>query len=174
MTGSAILRGVIPPLAILALALAIFLYAGQTDSLGQLDFSTYRWIIIGLWIAAPVVGGLVSRRLSDRQISLAAAVLGAVVGLAAAASFLTAAGTAASTASSCEFGAMGSVAGYVLGSLGVGAIAGIGMGVSEAITARLARRAWWLPAVFSGGVLTFGAGAAALYLYYALVTCFRQ
>ena len=173
MTGDAILRGVVIPFGILALAFAIFYFAGQTGSLGQLDFSTYRWIIIGLWIAAPVVGGLVSRPLSDRKISIAAAVLAAVLGLATAASFLTAAGTAASTASSCDMGAMRSVAAYVLGCLGVGAIVGIGMGASESITARLARRGWWLPAVLSGGVLAFGTSAGAYFLYYALVTCFR-
>lgn len=170
MTDTAIRRGVVVPFGILALAFAILFFAGQAGSLGPLDFATYQWIILGLWIAAPVVGGLVSRTLSDRQITLAAALLAVVLGLAVAAFFLTAAGTA----SSCAIGAGGSAAAYALGCLGVGAIVGTGVGASELITARLARRGWWLLAVLLGGGLSFGASAGAYFLYYSIVTCLRQ
>jgi hypothetical protein len=169
MTGTAILRGVVVPFGILALAFRIDLFAGESGSLGPLDPATAQWVILGFWIAAPVVGGLASRALSDRQITRAAAVLAAVVGLAVAGVFLTAAGFG----SSCSRGAVGSTAGYVLGCLGVGAIVGIGVGASELITARLARRGWWLPAVLLGGGLSFVASAGAVFLYYSIVTCLR-
>jgi hypothetical protein len=169
MSDTAFFRGVEVPIGILALAFAILFFAGQAGSLGPLDFATYQWIIIGLWVAAPVVGGLLSRGLSDRQITRAAAVLAVLLGLAVAAFFSTAAGTA----SSCASGAVGSAAAYILGCLGVGAMVGIGAGASELITARLARRGWWLPAVLLGGGLSFAASAGAYFLYYSVVTCLR-
>src|ERR1700674_4975500 len=167
MTYSAIERGVVLPLTILALAYAVLFFAGQAGSLGPLDFATYQWIIVGLWVAAPVVGGLVSHALSDRLITLTAALLAVVLGLAVAFFLLTAAGTA----SSCARGAVGSVAAYSLGCLGDGAVVGIGVGAGEVVTARLARRGLWLPAVLLGGGLSFLASAAAYLFYYSFVTC---
>ena len=157
------------PFGILFLAFAVLFLAGMRGSLGPLDLATAQWIILGLWIAAPVVGGLVSRGLTDRETTLSAAVLAVVVGLAVAAVFLTGAGTA----SSCEIGATRSAAAYVVGCLGVGAIVGIGVGASALITARLARRGRWLLAVLLGGGLNFVASAGAYFLYYSMVTCLR-
>jgi hypothetical protein len=59
----------------------------------------------------------------------------------------------------------------VAGCLAVGAIVGIRIGASVLITARLARRGWWLPAALLGGGLNFGAGAVAYALVYSIVTC---
>ena len=167
MTGNAILRGVMIPFGILFLAFAVLFVAGMRGSLGPLDLATAQWFILGLWIAAPVVGGLVSRGLTDREIALAAAVLAVVVGLAVAAVFVTAAGTA----STCGIGDTRSAAAYVVGCVGVGAVVGVGMSASVLITARLARRGRWLVGALLGGGLNFGASAGAYFLYYSIITC---
>ncbi len=169
MSGTTFSRSVAVPLGILLLALAILFGAGQAESLGPLDFATYQWLILALWISAPVVGGFGSRVLSDRQLASGAAVLGLVLGLAAAAFFLTAAGTA----SSCRDTGSGSAVGYVLGCVGIGAIVGVGIGASELVTARLARRGWLLVAALLGGGISLAGSAGGFFIYYSVGACLR-
>lgn len=167
MTRTAFLRGVAVPFGILFLAFAVLFFAGQAGSLGPLDAATYQWIILGLWIASPVAGGLAVRALDDRQVTIAAAVLGVVLGLVVAAFFLTAAGTG----TYCEVGFGRSVAGFVSGCLGVGAIVGAGTAASELVAARLARRGRRLLAVLLGGGLSLAAIGGGLFTFYSIVRC---
>ncbi len=169
MSGTTFSRSVAVPFGILLLAFAVLFFAGQAGSLGPLDFVTYQWLILALWISAPVVGGFASRVLSDRQLTSGAVVLGLVLGLAVAAFFLTAAGTA----SSCRDAGNGSAGGYVLGCLGVGAVVGVGTGACELATAQLARRGRLLVAVLLGGGISLAASASGFLTYYSVVTCMR-
>lgn len=166
---SAFVRGVVVPLAILFLAYLTVFYAGMLGSLGPLELDSAERLALGLWIVAPVVGGLLLRSMSDRQISVAAALLGVVVGLAVAFFLLTAASTA-SLSNACA-GIPRSVGGFEAGCMAVGAVVAIGMGASVIITARLTRRGWWMPAVLLGGGLNFGMGVGAYALVYSVVTC---
>ncbi|MEO8251811.1 MAG: hypothetical protein ABI578_07485 [Chloroflexota bacterium] len=169
MTGTAILRGVVVPFGILVLAFSVLLFAGMAGSLGPLDLATAQWFILALWVAAPVVGGISSRGLGDRQIALAATVLAVVLGLAVATVLLTGAGTA----SSCQVAGSRSAAGFVGGCLGVAAIVGIGMGASLLTAARLAQRGRRPLGIILGGGVNILASAGAYFLFYSVVTCLR-
>ncbi len=169
MTNSIVARGVFVPVGILVLAFAVFLTAGEHESLGPLDLATAQWLVIGIWCVAPVFGGLASRGLSGREINRGATILGTTVGLVVALVFLTAAGTD----SSCQSSGGSSALGYVGGCLVVGAIVGIGMGASLFLVARLAGRSSWLLAIVFGSLVSFGTGWLAFVLYYSNVTCLR-
>jgi hypothetical protein len=169
VSGTAFSRSVAVPFGILLVAFGVLIFAGQAGSLGPLDFATYQWLLLALWISAPVVGGFASKVLADRQLTSGATVLGLVLGLAVAAVFLTAAGTA----SSCQNAGNGSAAGYVLGCLGVGAIVGVGTGASELVTALLARRGWVLVSMLLGGGIGLAGSAGGLFIYYSVVACLR-
>jgi hypothetical protein len=163
------IRGVVVPFAIFFLAFITLLYAGMLGSLGPLDLATANQLALGLWIVAPVVGGLLVRSLTVRHITFAAVVLGVVLVLEVAFVLLTGAGTAG-LSNACA-GIPRSPAGFVVGCGVVGATVGIGTGASLFITAWLARAGWWLPAVLLAGGLNFGAGAVAYTLFYSIVTC---
>lgn len=169
MSGMAFSRSVAVPLGILLVAFGVLVFAGQAGSLGPLDFATYQWLLLGLWVSAPVVGGFASRALAHGQLASGAKVLGLVLGLAVAAFFLTAAGTA----SSCRDAGSGSAAGYVLGCLGVGALVGVGAGASEFVTALLARRGWLLVTVLLGAGINLVGSAGGFFIYYSVVACLR-
>ena len=170
MTGGAILRGLVVPFGILLLAFFVLFFAGMNGSLGPLDLATASWIVIALWVIAPVVGGLLGRTLSARDLVRAASWLGLVLGAAVAFFFLTAAGTAAA---SCAVAVGTNAVGYVLGCLAVGTVAGGGMSASLLLTARLARRESLVAAVIVGGALNLLAGAGAYFLFYSIIKCFR-
>lgn len=170
MTGGAFLRGVAVPFGILLAAFLVLFFAGMAGSLGPLDLATVDWIVVALWVMAPVVGGLLGRSLDGRDRQRAAVVVGAVLGVAVALFFLTAAGTAAT---SCRVGLGSSAVGYVLGCLAVGIVAGGGMSASLLLTARLARGGPWMAAAAFGGAVSLVGGAAAYFLFYSVITCFR-
>ena len=65
------------------------------------------------------------------------------------------------------------VGAYLVACLAVGAIVGVGTGVSLFLTAVLAARRWWLPGVASGAIVSFAAGYAAYNLYYDFAVCLR-
>lgn len=169
MSGTAFSRSVAVPFAILLVAFGILLFAGHAGSLGPFDFATYQWLLLALWISAPLVGGFASTVLADGQLTRGATVLSVALGLVVAAFFLTAAGTA----SSCRGAGGGTAAGYVLGCVGVGALVGGGAGGSEFVTALLARRGQLIATVLLGGGISLAGSAAGFFIYYSVVTCLR-
>jgi hypothetical protein len=169
VSSAAFSRSVAIPFGILVLAFGVLFLAGQAGSLGPLDFARYQWLILALWISAPVVGGFASRVLDNRQLTSGATVLGLVLGVFVAAFFLTAAGTA----SSCRDAGNGHALGYALGCAGVGAIVGIGIGASELVTALLARRGWLLVPLLVGGGISLAGSVGGFSIYYSVVTCLR-
>jgi hypothetical protein len=70
MTGNAILRGVVIPFGTLLLGFFVFFVAGMLRGLGPLDAQTATWVFGGLWVGAPVVGGLLSSELGVSQSAL--------------------------------------------------------------------------------------------------------
>jgi hypothetical protein len=72
---------------------------------------------------------------------------------------------------SCVLAVGSNGAGYALGCLAVGAVAGIGMGASLFLTGQLARRHRWLLALVVGGATSLVAGAGAYFLHYAIASC---
>ena len=168
---STVIRGVLSPLAVLVLAYLVVFYAGMLRSLGPLDADTADRLALGLWVVAPVMGGLLMRSTSDRQINIAAAVLGIVVGVAVAVFFLAAAGTAA-LSGACA-GIPRSAGGFVAGCVALGTVVAIGIGACLIITARLTRRGWWLPGILGGGGLNAVVNVGAYALAYSVVGCMR-
>jgi hypothetical protein len=166
ITGAAFLRAVLVPIGILALAGRIFLQAGFQGSVGPLDLATADVVSLGLWVAAPVVGGLASRTLDIRQLIVAATVLGTVAALPAAAMIVF----GATTGAACQ-GAVRSAVGFWASALAAIFAVGIGAGAAEFITARLARRGRGLLAVLLGAGLNFSAGAGAYFLIYSIAVC---
>jgi hypothetical protein len=158
-------------LAILLAALFVVLQAGEDQSLGPLDLETADSLALAMWVVAPVVGGLVARRLSNREMVRTALVFGLVVGLAAAALTLVASGTGDYA---CSLNLPSVPGGYPLGCLAVGALAGLGMGVGFLVGGAGARRpVTVLPGVVFAAVATWVATAAAYLLFYGAVRCLR-
>ena len=78
-------RAVVVPLAVVALASALWLISDRLLYIGPLDRATFAWVVvIPIWAAAPLVAGFAWRGLSARARTLAAAtcalVIGAIVG----------------------------------------------------------------------------------------------
>lgn len=68
-------------LGILVSAFYVFLRAGADESFGPLDRDTANRLFLGLWIVAPIAGGLAARGAVNRHLTSLALRLGVVVGL---------------------------------------------------------------------------------------------
>ena len=80
--------GIAVPLVIVALAWGLWWISDQLLYIGPLDRATFGWaVVIPIWLAAPVAAGFAWSRLSTRDGTLAALVVGIAIGLIAAAVF---------------------------------------------------------------------------------------
>jgi hypothetical protein len=127
--------GVAVPLAVVALAYALWWTSDRLMYIGPLDRAAFGWaVVIPVWVAAPVAAGFAWYRLTPRLALLAAAVVGATISGAAAALFWQAVAEP-----SCEFGAIRTAGLWVLPSLILGAVIGGGLAASALIATRLVR-----------------------------------
>jgi hypothetical protein len=163
-------RGVIAPMAIVALAIVVFFRAGAAGSLGPLSLETAYWIVAGIWAAGPAVGGVLSGRLHRDDQRRAAVSLALVIGGLVAFVFAIGARSAAEP-TACAVPLEPGALSYLLGCLVVGGVVGVGSGLSLLLASRVPRGPVLLVTAPASWGLALGALGLGLRLYYAAVTC---
>ena len=154
-------------LATLVVAIIAFLQAGLNESLGPFDLEIAQRLALGLWVAAPIAGGLTARHSSYRDLARAAVMIGLVIGLIVA--LFPASGTGQYICSM----SLPPVP-MVVGRLFVGGIVGLGMALGLLVSGISSRRpVAALPGIALAGALNFGASAAAYTLFYEGVRCLQ-
>ncbi len=87
-SGLGLALGIAVPLAVAAVAYGLWWVSDQLLYIGPLDRATFGWaVVIPIWLAAPGASGFAWSRLSTRDSTLAALVVGIAIGLIAAALF---------------------------------------------------------------------------------------
>jgi hypothetical protein len=115
-----ITRAVFAPLAVAALAYGLSWVSDRLLFIGPLDRAAFGWaVVIPVWLAAPSVAALRWRRMTFRERSIAAAVVGTVIGVVAAYSYWLSVAFP-----DCETGAIFTPAERVLPAIIVGAVVG--------------------------------------------------
>jgi hypothetical protein len=78
-SGSPLVMGA--PLAVVGIAVSLWLISDRLLYVGPLDRATFGWsVVVPLWAAAPLAAGIAWRRLSSRTRRLAAVACGLMVG----------------------------------------------------------------------------------------------
>ena len=140
---------VVAPLAIAAAACILWWVSDRLVEIGPFDRATFGWIVVvPIWLSAPVVAGLVWRRLGRLDTRVVAVAVGAIVSAVAATLFWRSV-----TSADCANGATHQAADWLIPSVVVGLVIGAGLAASSLLAA----------AQFRGGhpwrALTFGAAA---------------
>jgi hypothetical protein len=156
-------------LGILVTAFVVFLQAGSQQSFGPLDLESAQRLALGLWVAAPIVGGLAARGASRRDLRHTAVAVGLVVGLVIA--LFPGSGTGQYT---CTISLPDVPFGSLVGRFAVGGLTGAGMGIGLVVAGVASRRlVTAVPGTILAGVVNFGASAAAYELFYEGVRCLQ-
>jgi hypothetical protein len=153
--------------AIAVIGFYVVMAAGDHLSLGPLDLATADRLALGLWAAAPVVGGLLAGLGGSLNAQRAGMLLGGVIGLTVVLFFLLGAGTGSYTCA-YDLGAMP----RPLGVLFVGALTGIGIGLGFIVSAlAVHRRITALPGVVLAFAIVLASSVGAKDLFYEAVRC---
>jgi hypothetical protein len=154
-------------LATMVVAFFVVALAGEYVGLGPLDLATANLIALGLWAAAPVLGGLLERHAGTTDLTRAATFLGALVGACVALFFIAGSGTG-DYVCSFDLGAVPRLIGVLL----VGGFTGAGIGLGFFVSGVAARRAITLaPGVVVAAVIVLATSLAAKELFYEAVRC---
>lgn len=149
--------GVAVPLALVALAYALWWVSDRLLYIGPLDRAAFGWaVVIPAWLAAPVAAGFAWRGLTSRARSTAAVIVGTVIAGVAAVLFWQSV-----SYPDCAYGATHTPGDWVLPSLVLGSVIGGGLAVSALIASRFVRQGrLWAAAVLGAGteiVMVFAA-----------------
>ena len=142
------LVGVAVPLAIAALAYALWWISDRLLYVGPLDRAAFGWVVvIPMWIVAPVVTGFAWRRLTSQGGFFAAILVGfAISGIAAALFWQSVAYP------NCSTGDIHTPGEWVLPSLTLGLVIGGGFAISGLIATRFLREGRpWRAVLLAGG-----------------------
>lgn len=151
--------GVAVPLALVALAYALWWMSDRLLYIGPLDRAAFGWgVVIPVWLAAPFAAGFAWRGLTSRAESTAAVIVGTVIAGVAAVLFWQSVAYPG-----CEYGATHAPGDWVLPSLVLGAMIGGGLAVSGLIASRFARQGRPWRAVF------LGAGTEIVMVFAAII-----
>jgi hypothetical protein len=167
VTDSAAQRGVLFPVGFLFAAFVVRMFAGLYQGLGPLDVGAAVWLAGALWVAAPVVGGVLCRELDVVETPKAAVALALIVGLVTVA-FIFMAPRASIGLAECP-GLPRTALTSAAGAVAVAGLLGFGLAAAELVTAHIARARSWIGAVPAGAALSLGASAAAYWLFYSVV-----
>ncbi len=138
--------GVAAPLALVALAYALWWVSDRLLYIGPLDRAAFGWaVVIPVWLAAPVAAGFAWRGLPSRANNVAALIVGTVIAGVAAVLFWQSVAYP-----DCASGATHTPADWVLPSLVLGLVIGGGLAVSALIASRFVRQGRPWRAVFLG------------------------
>lgn len=145
-------RGVLAPLAVIALAYGLWWLSDRLLYIGPLDRAAFGWaVVVPVWLSAPVVAALAWRSLSSRATVEAAVLLGLIVSGVAALLFWRSVAFP-----DCDNGAIRAPSEWVLPSLLLGVVIGGGVAASGLVAVRVLRTGhqWW--AVVAGAATSFG------------------
>lgn len=149
--GTDVALGVAAPLAVSALAYALWSVSDRLLSIGPLDRSAFGWaVVVPVWALAPVAAAIAWRRLTPHAIAVAAGALGlGVSGVAAALLWSSLAFP------NCQFGAIRGPGELVAPSVIVGLVIGFGLSAAGLVSTRLLRggHPWWAIAAGAGSGL---------------------
>jgi hypothetical protein len=154
-------------LSVALCAVVFFILAGGRGSLGPIDYGGIQLITVGIWTAAPAVGGLVTHRAPHETAMRAAATAGAAV--AAFIAFLLFFGPRADQA--CTGEAVGAGPLFIVSVGAAAASVGVGFGAGLFATSRLTTRVGWLGAILAGCVIHFGGSALGYWITYNVMFC---
>lgn len=151
--------GVAVPLAVASLSYVLWWISDRLLYVGPLDRAAFGWIVvIPLWVAAPVAGGIAWRRLTPWSSALAATVVGAAISAAAALAMWQIVAFPA-----CETGNIHKPDDWVVPSLWFGLVVGGGLAISGLIASKFARAGRpWLAIVVAAATEVVMIGAAIL------------
>ena len=159
--------GVAVPIGLLAVAGALEWLDNQHFAWWPVDPAVFGWlVVVPMWLAAGVVAGYLWQSLSLRQTYLAAAVVTAVIGSAAALIYWQWIGVPFD----CGFGTVTPALAFLPPTLIVGLSVGLGLALTGLLSTILVRAGvhWWWVALVVGGsevvlfVISFFLGFAAL------------
>lgn len=141
--------GILAPLGVVSTAASLWWISDRLAYIGPLDRAMFGWaVVIPVWISAPIVAGLVWRRLSLRRSTVTAAILAMCVGSAAATLLY-----GAETPIGCAFGAARPPSDWVAPSVLFGLVVGVGPAASGLLATELLRSGRpWRAAVSGAGV----------------------
>jgi hypothetical protein len=160
LTGGRLLVGVAVPLAIVALAYALWWISDRLVSIGPFDRAAFGWgVVIPVWLAAPIVAGFIWSRLPGVEVRLAAVAVGTVVSTAAVMLFWQGVANP-----DCEFGSTRTAGQWVGSSVFVGGVIGVGVVVSALLASRLARGGHPWRALAIGAVTDFAMIFVAIFV----------
>jgi hypothetical protein len=134
------------PLVVVALAYALWWVSDRLLYIGPLDRAAFGWaVVVPVWLCAPIAAGLAWRRLTVRATAAAAVLSGTVISLAFAFMFWEAVAHPG-----CEYGATRTPLEWVVPSLFVGIVVGVGVALSSLLAVMIVRRGHpWRAAVAS-------------------------
>lgn len=163
--------GAAVPLAMAALAYALWWISDRLGYIGPLDRAAFGWVVVvPIWIASPLVAGFAWRVLDRRTTLAAAALVGTVIAATAALLLWQAIAFPA-----CETGAVHSPQEMALPSVLFGAVVGGGVALSGLVSTRFARQGRPIAALVLGAAAgAFMVAAAILVVGAALVGPFCQ
>jgi hypothetical protein len=138
------------PIALTLLAYALGWLSDRFAGVGPLDPAVFAWAVVApLWLSSPVAAGFLWRSLSGRQTRLAALVVTAVIGGAAALLYWQWIGAPFD----CGFGAVTPALAFLPPTLIVGLSVGAGVALTSLLSTELVRtgvRWWWVTVVVAG------------------------
>jgi hypothetical protein len=136
------------PLAGLALAYGLWWISDRLLYIGPFDRAAFGWlVVVPVWALTPLATAFAWRRLSRRETTLAASVVGSILSLVATLLFWI-----AIAHPGCEFGAVRTPAELLLPSLLVGVVIGAGFAaICLATLATLRQARWWAAVIVSAG-----------------------
>jgi hypothetical protein len=141
--------GISIPLVIAVVAYGLAWTSDQVESIGPLDRATFFWAVATpLWLMSPIVGGFIWRRLTLRQVKLAAAAVGVISGAATALLFWQWIGVP----QDCGFGTVTPVINYLPQALIVGVLVGASLALTGLLVSWLFHTGvrWWAVVVGVG------------------------
>lgn len=166
--------GVVVPLAVIALAWALFTVSDRLLYIGPLDRARFGWgVVIPIWMGAPVVAGFLWRDLTVSRAAVAAMVVGATVTLFAAVLLWQG---VSSPQEDCE-NVIRQPIDYLAPSIVVGLVIGAGVAANGLFTRSiLLRGRRWRAVLFGAGIafaLVFGAILVASWVQLWAFSCGR-
>jgi hypothetical protein len=164
-----LVAGITIPVAVSLAAVAIAINNSRVAAFGPLDAATVLFVVVApIWLASPIVAGLIWHRLSLNQARLAAVVVGVVAGATVALLFWLVIGSPLD----CGFGTVTPAIDFLPYALLVGLFVGSSLGLTGLLVSWLFHTGvrWWAVAVGLGVEIVllglgYGVGIAAIFAH---------
>ena len=149
------------PLAVVALAYALWWVSDRLLYVGPLNRAAFGWaVVVPVWLCAPIAAGLAWRRLTVRATAAAAVLSGTVISSVSAFLFWQAAAHPG-----CEYGATRTPLEWVVPSLFVGIVVGAGVAASGLLSVMIVRRGHPWRAAVTGALVGLACIFVAIFVF---------